>query len=154
MRSMRMFLVLLVAIVLVSCTSRPAITTRSFDGGLEQTTQTASYEIRVWTGPHVTMMMEFPIMAMVDQGQPVNHHLEVHVFDKGTGEELLDLIPAVEITDQATGATRGLPNVSACLLSNHRETAPHYGDNLYLPNGAYSIAVGVQNETAQFDVTF
>jgi len=142
------------AIALVGCASKPTVTQREFDGGLEQTTQTASYEISIWTGPEVTMMMEFPVMAMMDQGMPVNHHLEIHLFDVRTGEELLDVIPEVEIRVVATGASRGLPNVKACLESHHRATAPHFGDNLFLPDGAYEIIVEVEGEIAEFEITF
>jgi hypothetical protein len=142
------------AIALVGCASKPTVTQREFDGGLEQTTQTASYEITIWTGPEVTMMMEFPIMAMMDQGNPVNHHLEVHIVDKGTGEEVLEVTPTVEILGVGTGVSRGLPNVKACLESNHRATAPHFGDNLFLTEGAYKVTVEVEGEIAEFEITF
>jgi hypothetical protein len=89
-------------------------------------------------------------MTMVDQGQPVNHHLEVHIFDKNSGSEVKDLIPEVTITDPATGTSKGLLNVRACLLANHRVTEPHLGDNLYLSDSTYAVAVNISNETAVF----
>ena len=58
--------------------------------------QTASYRIEIWTGPALTMMtmMEaFPIMSTMDGGQPVNRHLEVHIFDRSTGEDVTSLTP-------------------------------------------------------------
>ena len=102
------------------------------------------------------MQME-AAMTMVDQGQPVNHHLEFHVFDKSSGAELKNLVPTVRMTDLGTGDTREfrvdrhssgeVPYVTACLLSNHRVTEPHFGDNLHLRDGTYTIAIGVGNET-------
>ena len=148
---------ILVAIVLLlglaSCTSTAIPTHPALDEGEEQTIETASYVIRIWTGPEVTLAMEFPIMAMMDQGQPVNHHLEVHIFDKSSGDEVLEVIPVVEITDQETGISRGLPTVTACLEGNHREIAPHFGDNLYLPDGKYTVTVEVGDEIASFETS-
>ena len=129
--------------------------------GVEQTiTETESYRVELWTGPVLTMMTPFPIMSMMDQQHPINRHLEVHIFDKGSGAKVTDAIPTVRITDQATGASRDLANshetgasqgvsfVTACQISKHREVEPHFGDNLYLPAGTYTITVVVGEETA------
>ena len=129
--------------------------------GVEQTaTQSASYRVELWTGPALTVTMSFPTMSVMDQGQPVNRHLEIHIFDKNSGAKVTEMIPTVNITDQATGASReladvqetgaslGVSFVSACLISKHREGEPHFGDNIYLPDGTYSITVAVGDETA------
>ena len=114
----------------------------------ERTSQTASYRIKIRTGPKVTMAMS--IMTAVDQGKPVNRHLEVHVFNRSSGAEVKDPAPAVRVTDQATGASRRLTNLAACRVAKHRETEPHFGDNVYLPDGRYTITVDVGKETAVF----
>ncbi len=131
----------------------------------DYTTQTATYRIVVRTGPMVTMevMQMGATMTVVDQGQPVNHHIEVHIFDKGSGAEVKNLIPTVRITDQATGASRELainvhpsgeiPYVTACLLANHRVKEPHFGDNLFLSGGTYAVTVGVGNETTTSEIS-
>ena len=102
-------------------------------------------------------------MTAVDQGQPVNHHLEVHIFDKSSGIERKDLTPIVNIADQGPGESRELavdphpsgeiPFVTACLLANHRVTEPHFGDNLYLPDGRYIVTVTVGNEIADAEIS-
>ena len=129
----------------------------------DYTTETASYRIVTRVGPKVSMevMRMGATMTTVDQGQPVNHHIEVHVFDKTSGAETKDLAPAVAITDTSTGESRELavdvhdsgevPYVRACLLSDHRATEPHFGDNLYLRDGTYAVSVGVGEETAVFE---
>jgi len=89
-------------------------------------------------------------MTTVEQGQPVNHHLEVHIFDRRSGVEVKTLVPVVTITNQTTRGSRALANVRACLVANHRETEPHFGDNLYLPEGTYTVTVRVGSETATF----
>ena len=99
-------------------------------------------------------MMTVTAMTMTDQGQPVNRHLEVHIYDRNSGAQVKDLIPKVTITNQATGTSRGLPNVTACLESNHLEVEPHFGDNLYLPDGKYAVTVDLGNETAVFEISF
>ena len=124
--------------------------------GVDQTAaQTASYRIELWTGTALMMMMmmmmmmtEFPIMSTMDQGQPVNQHLEIHIFNKSSGAKVTDIIPVVNITNQVTGASRDLADaretgasqgvsfVTACQVSMHREVEPHFGDNIYLPNGS------------------
>jgi hypothetical protein len=75
------------------------------------------------------------------------------------------LIPSVSITDKATGVSRELAEsqgigvfsrvsfVTACLISKHRGVEPHFGDNIYLPNGNYTITVGVGIETATAEIS-
>ena len=133
--------------------------------GGDYTTETASYRVLLRTGPAVTLevMMQGATMTLVDQGQPVNQHLEVHIFDKSGGAELTSLIPTVGITDSATGEARQfatephssgeIPYVTACLLTNHRVSEPHFGDNLYLANGTYTVTVTIGNEQADTDIT-
>ena len=125
----------------------------------DYTIETASYRIVTRVGPRVSMevMRMGATMTTVDGGQPVNHHIEVHVFDKSSGAEVR-VAPAVAITDRATEesrelaldvqASREVPYMRACLLSNHRVSEPHFGDNLYLRDGTYAVSVSVGEETA------
>ena len=129
----------------------------------DYTTQTESFRIMLRVGPTVPMdvMQMGATMTAIDQGRPVNHHLEVHIFDRGSGTEVNELVPTVSITDAATGDSRELvadphpsgeiPYVKACLLANHRVREPHFGDNLYLRDGSYTFNVGAGNETAVFE---
>ena len=136
--------------------------------GAEQTAKTASYRIQVLTGPLVmeaAMMRMSGIMSTTDQGQPVNRHLEVHIFDISTGAVRKDVVPTVRITDQATGTTRQLADVHAagaaqggayvmaCIISEHRPEDRHFGDNVYLPDGSHTVTVEVDGETAAFDIS-
>ena len=125
----------------------PAVSQMDMIGFEERTIQTASYTIKIRTGPVVSMADL--AMTVIDQGMPVNRHIEIHVFRAGTDVEAKDLIPVFQITDQLTGVTRALVNITACLTANHRITEPHFGDNVYLPAGMYTISVTV-GETAIF----
>ena len=115
----------------------------------------------------MTMMMtSFPIMSSIDQGQPVNRHLEVHIFDKVSGAKLDDLVPSVRLTHQGTGVSReladgqdtgsslGVSFVTACQLSKHRAIEPHFGDNVSLQKGTYTVIIGVAEEIAEAEITF
>ncbi len=114
----------------------------------EHTAQTASYRIKIRMGPKVTMAMTS--MTVTDQGNPVNRHLEVHIFNRSTGAEVQTVVPVVRVTNQTTGTSRQLTNLTACRVSRHLETEPHFGDNVYLPDGTYTITVVVGPETAVF----
>ena len=135
--------------------------------GIEQAlVETASYRIELWTGPALTSMMtSFPIMSMMDQGKPVNRHLEIHIFDKASGAKVKAVSPMVVIVnqetgtsselapDQATGGARGASFVTACMMSQHREVHPHFGDNLYLPAGKHTITVRIGEKTAVAEIS-
>ena len=163
----------IILVGLACATSEPTATTTAMTSSMssiewvEHTSQTASYRIKLRTGPGLSqemMLMEAAAaMTAVDQGQPVNRHLEVHIFDKKSGTKVKNLVPAVRITHSATGDSRELPAdlhpsgeipyVTACLLTNHRVKEPHFGDNLYLSNGEYSVTVSVGDETALFEIS-
>ena len=155
-------------LISMACSSsNPTATAAPSDQGATRNTESASYSITLEIGPVVTMltsdqgmrvMGRMTGMTFTDEGQAVNHHLEVHVVDKSSGARVADTIPTVNITDQATGVSRQfaanvhssgeVPYLLACMTTNHRESERHFGDNLYLPDGKYTITVGLGNETA------
>ena len=188
----------IILVGLACATSEPTATTTAMTSSMssiewvEHTSQTASYRIKLRTGPGLTqemMLMESAAaMTAVDQGSLPRHpspflHVqcaachdggfcptvsqdcgqEVHIFDKKSGTKVKNLVPAVRITHSATGDSRELPAdlhpsgeipyVTACLLTNHRVKEPHFGDNLYLSNGEYSVTVSVGDETALFEIS-
>ena len=149
----------------VAPTATPART--PVPGVVQTAIQTASYEVELWTGPALRMMsMAFPIMSIADEGNPVNRHLEVHIFGKKNRAKVTDVVPVVRITNRATGVTReladvqetgaslGVSFVAACQISKHRDVEPHFGDNIYLPDGAYTVTVLVGDETAVAEISF
>jgi hypothetical protein len=96
------------------------------------------------------MDMSMPMMAMTDQGQPVNHHLEVHLYDAATGEPIMDQVPTITITDQATGEARTLSSVVPMYGIEEGMSDWHYGNNVYLPDGLYTLTVGVAGQSIVF----
>jgi len=128
---------------------------------------TASYTIVLGIGPVETMLMPdqapgatsgevmapmpgmpMPTMMMTDHGQPVNHHLEVHIANKATGAVVMDQMPMITITD-AMGTSRALDSMAMYGVMEGVSDW-HFGHNVYLPDGTYTISVQVGNEQTVF----
>lgn len=140
---------LLTCVMLLLLSARPAAAQMGPPVEFEEwTAQTASYAIKIRIGPKVSMAMS-SAMTVTDQGKPVNRHMEVHIFGRRSGAEIKDVVPIVKISGP-DGSSRQLSNITACRVTKHRETEPHFGDNIYLPNAAYTITVSVGQESAVF----
>jgi hypothetical protein len=81
---------------------------------------------------------------------PEWHHLEVHIFDKKTGNVIKTLTPAITVTNDATGKVQQVPLV---VMQGIVEGPGdyHYGNNVDLPNGNYTVTAVIGSETANFD---
>ena len=86
----------------------------------------------------------------VDQGMPVNHHVEVHITQNDTGAVVNNVTPTFRITDKLTGQSRDLPQVMAMYGVQAGASDFHYGQNVYLPDGAYEVTVMIGSDTASF----
>ena len=131
--------------------------------------ETGSFKIALAIGPAETMLMpsqassakggevmvqmpgmSMPAMSMMDRGQPVNHHVEAHIYDKSSGAVLDGVMPVMTITNQANGASRKIDPVMAMYGVAEGKSDLHYGGNVYLPDGTYTVTATVNNETATF----
>ena len=93
-------------------------------------------------------------MVMTDQGRPVNHQLEVHIYDEATGTVVSKVIPKIMVTNQATAAGRPLASIAAMYDVREGQKDLHFGSNVFLPGRKYTVIVAVGDETAVFrDVT-
>jgi hypothetical protein len=145
------------------------LTVRAQPAALEQSQTTATYKLDIDIGPVATMLMPaqaagakegevmvpmpgmpMPAMGMTDQGQAVNRHLEVHLFNKASGAVITDQVPTITITNQATGSSRQVSPVHAMYDVAVGQSDLHFGNNVYLPDGTYTVTVAVGGETAQF----
>jgi hypothetical protein len=93
--------------------------------------------------------MAMPQMNTTDQGQPVNHHLEVHLKDASTGNVLSSPVPTISITDSG-GNTWQVSNVVPMYDPSVGQSDLHFGNNVYLPDGTYTVTVMVGPEIATF----
>ena len=90
------------------------------------------------------------MMMTSDSGQAVNHHLEVHLANKATGMVASDAVPQITITNEATGASRSVSAIVQMYDVQMGQADLHFGNNVYLPDGSYSVTVMIGGETAQF----
>jgi len=135
----------------------------------QQTQTTASFKVSVQVGPLETMLMPdqaagakdgevmvqmpgmpMPSMSTTDQGQPVNHHLEAHIYNKTNGAVLNNVAPTLTVTNQASGSSRKIDPVMAMYGVTAGQSDLHYGGNVYLPNGTYTVTVAIGSEMAVF----
>lgn len=94
--------------------------------------------------------MEMPMMTMMDQGHPVNHHLEAHLYNAATGEPIMDQVPTISVRNQATGEEHMVADVVPMYGAEEGLSDWHYGNNVYLPDGLYTITVSVGGQTSVF----
>ena len=133
-----------------------------------QTQSTTSYNVTLVIGPSQTMLMpdaakgatEGEVMAPMpgmpladmpttDAGHPVNHHLEVHLVNKSDGNVVTDTAPTINIAD-AKGASRAVSPVVAMYGVTVGPSDWHFGGNVYLADGTYTVTVTIAGETATF----
>ncbi|MFI5284239.1 MAG: hypothetical protein ACHQ0J_14070 [Candidatus Dormibacterales bacterium] len=81
---------------------------------------------------------------------PEWRHLEVHIFDKRTGDTVKTITPVINVTNQATGHTQSVPIVVMQGIVEGPSDY-HYGNNVDLPKAEYTVAVVIGSETANFD---
>lgn len=83
---------------------------------------------------------------------PEWHHLEVHIFDKKTGNVVTTQNPVLTVKNDSTGQTQQVPVV---VMQGIVEGPGdyHYGNNVDLPTGQYTVTVVIGSETANFDFT-
>jgi hypothetical protein len=90
--------------------------------------------------------------SMAGMSAPGWHHLEVHFFDKRSGEAVKDLNPVITVTDVVTGRSQSVPIVTMQGLTDGPKDF-HYGNNIELPSGRYQVTATANGETGSFDVT-
>jgi hypothetical protein len=99
--------------------------------------------------PSMSTDTGMPTFTM-DQGEPVNHHLEVHITRSDTGAVVNDVTPIIRLTDKSTGESRDLPQVMGMVGVGADMTDFHYGQNVYLSGGVYNVTVMAGQDKAVF----
>jgi hypothetical protein len=137
-------------------------------GGVTETQATASYNLSLQLGglqpmytpaqaaaqhPNTGEIMFGGDMLMPPAASPPPdwRHLEVHVFNRTTGDVVKTIHPAITVTSRATGQTQELP-VTTMQGINDGPGDFHYGNNVELPSGSYMVTVRIGSEVGTFDV--
>ncbi|HZQ39056.1 MAG TPA: hypothetical protein VFD32_24230 [Dehalococcoidia bacterium] len=136
---------------------------------------TPSYQVTLMVGPAADILSEsqatglysgevmvplrgsrVTVMNTTDQANPVNHHVAAYIYDRHTGVQVSNVVPAITFVDTITGVQHAVPNVVAMYdASEARSNAQtrntlHFGNNLFLPDGMYTAVVQIGGETARF----
>jgi hypothetical protein len=89
----------------------------------------------------------------MQQGMAMDtRHLEVHVTDRATGRVVTNATCRITVMDDATGKARVVP-AGAMYGVKEGPSDWHYGNNVTMPPGRYTITVVVNGEQAIFRVT-
>jgi hypothetical protein len=86
----------------------------------------------------------------MDQGMGVNHHLEIHITRNDDNSGVQDVTPVIRVTDKATGESRDLPQVMGMYSAQMGPADFHYGQNVWLPDGTYTVTTLIGADTATF----
>src|SRR5260370_14883930 len=78
-------------------------------------------------------------------------HVELHVYDRDTGKPVLDARVAITLTG-ADRKRRAAPIARMYGVEEGLDDV-HYGNNVGLPVGAYTVDVTVNGERAHFSLT-
>jgi hypothetical protein len=104
--------------------------------------------------PKVGEVMFSGQMSMPPAGaSPDWRHLEVHVIDRRSGDPVQGLSPVITVTSRATAQSRNLPITTMQGLTDGPKDF-HYGNNVELPKGRYTVTVQIGPEVGTFDITF
>jgi hypothetical protein len=132
---------------------------------IEQSANTATYEVAFKIGPMEKMLtpeetktategevMTGGEMAMSMPGMPLTHHVEVSVKDLKSGAVITDKPVTIRVTNDATKHAENIP-VATMYGLDEGVAGTHFGNNVMLSPGAYTIVVTIGEETATFNVT-
>lgn len=143
----------------------PAGLARADENEVTEHRATRSYAVGLEIGPAVAMVtvenaagealvdLMVPALsarATFDQDMPVNRHLEIYLADSRSGRLVADQPPIIQITDQANGQERTLTAVMPMYDEAEGPRDLHFGNNLYLPDGVYTVTATMNGENASF----
>jgi len=90
----------------------------------------------------------------IDAASHPNHHLVVHVFDAKTGKAITNAtvrmsFQSLDNKGKPNGAVVDVPVVVMQAIGQGPQST-HYGNNVVMPNGIYSVAVTVNGKKTEF----
>ncbi|MCC7263520.1 MAG: hypothetical protein IT369_13465 [Candidatus Latescibacteria bacterium] len=153
------------AVSLAGCSDSSKPTAVGMETGIEQSATTATYALTLEIGPSEKMLtpeeartatsgevMVSGEMAMAMSGMATTQHLEVFVKDRKSGAIVSDQPVTIKVSNEATKEETVVPVAMMYGLSEGTADT-HFGNNVMLMPGNYTIAVAVGSEQAIFMVT-
>jgi hypothetical protein len=147
-------------------TGMNSMTSMSFTSPIIQNTTTADYKLMLKLGPPETMLMMCQVtnstipgevmvsgQMMGDMSTGMNgttYHVELHIYDIKTGATVALPVHEVTITiTNSSGMSRSLP-IAEMFGVQDGVTDLHYGNNIQIALGSYTIGVSVADEKASY----
>jgi len=132
---------------------------------IQQNATTADYKLQLIIGPPAQMLTtsqtatatagEVMIggqMVSMTMGMAGVYHLEVHVYNLMSGAVVTDKNVTIQVVNKATNQTMNVPIVVMYdMMVGLSDT--HFGNNVSLTPGNYTVVVNVAGETATFNIT-
>ena len=132
---------------------------------IQQNATTADYKLQLIVGPPAQMLttsqtatatagevMVGGEMVSMTMGMAGVYHLEVHVYNLMSGAVVTDKNVTIQIVNNATHQATNVPIVVMYdMMVGLSDT--HFGNNVNLAPGNYTVTVNVAGETATFNIT-
>jgi hypothetical protein len=90
--------------------------------------------------------------ASAGMGMEDTRHLEVHVTDRATGKVVTTAKIQITMMNDTTKMSKPVP-VATMYGVKEGPSDWHYGNNVSMPSGSYTVTVSVNGERAAFHVT-
>ena len=151
--------------------SCPTMSSMSTDGmnkmnPIIQNATTADYKIELGIGPTANMLMMCQVTSSTTSGEVMvasqmspmsmtgnTYHLELHVYNIKTGSAEVVPINSVGITVTNSSGTKTTIPVAEMFDIGQGPTDFHYGNNVQLTAGTYTVDSNIGSENASFNVT-
>jgi hypothetical protein len=121
-------------------------------GPLEQMWSMADVKAKHPTTGEVMISGSMAMQGMGMHGPMVNHHLELHVYQKATGKVVNNAMVSISVYSAKGMLVEKVPIVTMQGIKEGPQDF-HYGNNVYLKNGSYSVHVQVNMTKATFMIT-
>ena len=132
---------------------------------LKQNATTQDYHVTLQLGPPAQMLSmnqtitatagEVMVNGQMSNTTPMNmtdtYHLEVHVYNITSGAVVTNQNVSIQIVNHTTNQTLTIP----VIVMYDMKIGPsdtHFGNNITLTPGSYTIIVNVASETAKFNI--
>jgi hypothetical protein len=150
--------------------SCPKMSSMSADGmnkmtPIIQNATTADYRIELGIGPTANMLMMCQVTSSATSGEVMvagqmspmsmtgnTYHLELHVYNIKTGAAEVVPIDSISITVTSTTGTKTTIPIAEMFDISQGPTDFHYGNNVQLAAGNYTVDTKIGSEKALFKV--
>lgn len=123
-------------------------------GAAEQMTMNGKTGERMIGGANAACKMGMNMPGMLDmvngaKQQTCNHHVELHVYARKSGKVVKGARVSISLVNSKSHASLVVP-IMTMMGATMGASDYHYGNNVYVPAGTYTVAVAVNGTRASF----